>query len=353
MRCPKCGKKLDANASVCPVCKTKAEAQAVSSVPNHMGQLEYHRAGNFPNTTNSPAQSPVPPAPNNTVNTGGTPNVAPPPAPAPNFVPPAPNNTANTGGTPNVAPPPAPAPVFTPPQPAPNQFTQPPQQHGKFCPTCGAVMNPNSTFCSRCGASIQNSKIKSNTGGVKLSNINYLVYALIGSNLILAFTSLIGYVSKYFDPASAHGSHTEAYSFWYLSSSVWRSREKYKLYKESLNRLGYSSSDKSYFWPIFSIIIMYISIAVCAVFVVIALYKAYSTINNNNKSNIQILKPLRIASIMAIIQLISMIVLKGNADISDLSLTVWFWLFAILAGFSLIAEIFLIKADSTSSKGTV
>ena len=115
MRCPKCGKKLDANASVCPVCKTKAEAQAVSSVPNHMGQLEYHRAGNFPNTTNSPAQSPVPPAPNNTVNTGGTPNVAPPPAPAPNFVPPAPNNTANTGGTPIFAPPPAPAPNFVPP----------------------------------------------------------------------------------------------------------------------------------------------------------------------------------------------------------------------------------------------
>ena len=72
MRCPKCGKKLDANASVCPVCKTKAEAQAVSSVPNHMRQLEYHRAGNFPNTTNSPAQSPVPPAPNNTVNTAAT-----------------------------------------------------------------------------------------------------------------------------------------------------------------------------------------------------------------------------------------------------------------------------------------
>ena len=110
MRCPKCGKKLDANASVCPVCKTKAEAQAVSSVPNHMRQLEYHRAGNFPNTTNSPAQSPVPPAPNNTVNTGGTPNVAPPPPPAPVFTPPQP----------------APSQFTPPPQPAPSQFTPPP-----------------------------------------------------------------------------------------------------------------------------------------------------------------------------------------------------------------------------------
>lgn len=319
MRCPKCGKKLEDVAKQCPVCKTVLSSANPS--------IEMNKKAT--NNTNS--------AYTNQFSGNAIKN----------------KSTYHYSGVQNKQPTQQQQQFQQQPQTQLQSQTYSQQSNTKFCGTCGAVMNPNSTFCSRCGASIQNSKIKSNTGGVKLSNINYLVYALIGSNLILAFTSLIGYVSKYFDPASAHGSHTEAYSFWYLSSSVWRSRDEYKLYKEYLNRLGYSSSDKSYFWPIFSIIIMYISIAVCAVFVVIALYKAYSTINNNNKSNILILKPLRIASIMAIIQLISMIILKGNADISDLSLTVWFWLFAILAGFSLIAEIFLIKADSTSTKGTV
>ena len=106
------------------------------------------------------------------------------------------------------------------------------------------------------------------------------------------------------------------------------------------------------FWVIVFLITMYIAIVVGAVFIVIAFYKAYARINSNNKSSIPILKSLLVASIMAILQLILLLGLKVKAsEGSDiLSLTVWFWLFAILAGFSLVAEIFLIKAERTANR---
>ena len=205
---------------------------------------------------------------------------------------------------------------------------------------CGAAMNVNSTFCSRCGASIYNSNIQYNRGGSNHSKIGYFVFALIGSNLILAFTSLIGFISVYFDPSTPHGSHTETYSFWYISSYFW---ERYARYKSL-----YKSSD---FWSEFIMITMYVAIALCALFIVIALYKAYARINSINKSNGPALKCLIVSTSMAILQLFLLLIIKGLLG-NEVSLTVWFWLFAILAIFSLIAEIFLIKADSTANRWT-
>ena len=299
MRCPKCGKMLDLQTTACPVCKTRIPADR-HTAPSRFTPLSQPTSTQFI-----------------------------PPQPAPS----------------QFTPPPQPAPTqFIPLQLAMNQFMPPP--HNKFCPTCGTALYVNSTFCPRCGSSTHYSRISQNTGGINANIISYFVYVLIGTNLILAFTSLIKFISRYFDPASPHGSHTETYSFWYISSAFWNSYNLHRAYS-----IG-TGQDK-YLWPIFLIIIMYLSIAVCAFFVLIALYKAYIRISSNDKSIIPILKPLIIATIAAIIQLFSLNLLRSAIYAEGLSLTVWFWLFAILAGFSLVAEIFLIKANGTSDKGYI
>lgn len=294
MRCPNCGKNLDASASQCPICHTRIQQQ-----PQPQQQFQ------------QPQQQ------------------------------------------------------FQPQQPQfqTQQFQQPPQLHGKFCPTCGASLDANATFCQRCGAAVVKNINRGTNVGAKLLNLSYSVYVLLATNLFLVFTTLLNFLV--YSPSAEdywkEGLRADVkYTFWELSSRIWGAYKAYKKASDNYVR-SYLSEPRFNYWSIIVVILMYAAAFVCAVFVIRAFAKAYSNINSNNPSSLSVLSNLRISSISAIVQVVLLIMLKAivSEDMDSgklegiLSFTFWFYLVAIFAIGSLIAEIFLIKANGTSDKGYI
>lgn len=314
MRCPKCGKMLDSQTTACPVCQTRIPA-------------DRHTA---PSRFTSPSQ---------------------------------PTSTQS------IPPQPAPGQFTPPPQPAPSQFTPPPQPHNKFCSTCGAELGVNAAFCPRCGTVTSQNVNRGTNIGAKLLSLSYSVYVMLATNLFLAFTTLLNFLV--YSPSAEDywkdGMRADVkYSFWELSSAIWKSYKAYKQELDSFNRSNfeyriYRSEPSFNYWSIIVVILMYAAAFVCAVFVIRAFAKAYSNINSNNPSSLSVLSNLRISSVMAVVQAVLLIILKiiVSEDLESgkhegvLSFSFWFYIIVIFAIGSLIAEIFLIKANGTSDKGYI
>lgn len=335
MRCPKCGKKLEDVAKQCPVCKTVLSSANPS--------IEMNKKAT--NNTNS--------AYTNQFSGNAIKN----------------KSTYHYSGVQNKQPTQQQQQFQQQPQTQLQSQTYSQQSNTKFCGTCGAVMNPNSTFCSRCGAVTSQNVNRGTNIGARLLNLSYSVYVLLATNLFLVFTTFLNFLV--YSPSAEDywkdGLRADVkYTFWELSSRIW---ETYKAYKESSDRYNrmdfehryYWSEPRFNYWSIIVVILMYVAALVCAVFVIRAFAKAYSNINSNNPSSLSVLSNLRISSISAIVQVALLIILKAVVveDMDSgkfegvLSFTFWFYLVAILAIGSLIAEIFLIKANGTSAKSNM
>lgn len=316
MRCPKCGKMLDDMAPQCHICKTKfRENNDVSAklINNADSSLRSDTANNYinqqPKIQTQPQQFQQPPQPQ-----------------------------------------------FQPSQQPQFQSQSYPQQNNtRFCGICGAPMDANVPFCSRCGATVNQSIKKSTNAGARLLNLPYAIYALLATNLFLAFTTLLNFVV--YSPSAEDywkdGMRADVkYNFWDVSSNAWDLYEYY-------NKSRYLSEPTSIYWEIIVVILMYVVAFLFVVFIVRAFIKAYSNIGSKSPDSLPVLTNLRTSSIIAVVQAMLLIILRFMLS-NDLdrgkhegavSFSFWFYIIIIFAIGSLFAEIFLIKAHSSSNKG--